>query len=207
MIGLLSIIVFLLPFSGTINLAFAEIMFDVKTPILEKANLKTIKQGVTSSINSTSWGKTTEFGEDYALWLDNLSRIKNENKITVKLTVELRKPAMFGRGNLLSKKEVMIAYSEDIIKGAASKDLNELYRLIHEELNFTGTTQQILNSARESTVVVASNQLPGSEIFFGKLVGSLNNELNRKPTPSETWEATILGAKILLLLDNMLKVP
>ena len=79
---------------------------DIKTEFKDNSNFKHIKDGLIDLIEADAWGEIVEFGEDYAVWIENYSRYSidsNIKKITFNLSIT--KKSMWSRkNNILSKK-------------------------------------------------------------------------------------------------------
>ena len=63
---------------------------DIKTEFKDNSNFKHIKDGLIDLIEADAWGEIVEFGEDYAVWIENYSRYSidsNIKKITFNLSI------------------------------------------------------------------------------------------------------------------------
>lgn len=90
----------------------AQHKIDVKTILIEKAELKYLLSGVEWALQETSWVDVTEVGEDYSLYLTEIERLRDRDLISVGLVVHLRTPAMFRTGRPLAKRGVFASFSE-----------------------------------------------------------------------------------------------
>lgn len=53
--------------------AAAQYDLDVKTQYAEMARLRSVQQGVTAALEKKPWASVVEVGEDYSLWLTDLT--------------------------------------------------------------------------------------------------------------------------------------
>jgi len=99
-----------------INVSVAQkvIYVDVKTPLLQKAELTVPKAGTIFFIEQSREFGLREAGEDYSLWLMDYQANQEGNRVTIRLKVELRTPAMFRQGKILAQKDIQIEYKTDV---------------------------------------------------------------------------------------------
>ncbi len=84
--------------------------FDVKTKLSEKSDLAPAKAACVILLSRSDWAGVTEVGETYSLWLKNYRRMKEGDKVRVKLDVEIHTPSMIRSGKLLATEGVDVLY-------------------------------------------------------------------------------------------------
>lgn len=111
---------------------------DIKTEFKDNSNFKHIKDGLIDLIEADAWGEIVEFGEDYAVWIENYSRYSidsNIKKITFNLSIT--KKSMWSRkDNILSKKiELEYNIGEDWLTYQKDADENKLFKALDNTLS------------------------------------------------------------------------
>jgi hypothetical protein len=93
----------------------SKVFFDVKTKMVEKVQLAPIKAVTEYLLIQSEWAGIAEYGSEFALWLKHYKRDGDENRATLSLDLELRKPEGFREGILLAKNriEVAVVYDEE----------------------------------------------------------------------------------------------
>ncbi|MBK6761752.1 MAG: hypothetical protein IPG73_13850 [Ignavibacteria bacterium] len=85
---------------------------DVKTSFDEKSDVRHLKAGLIASLKACPLYEVGEIGEDYSLWVTNASRTAADSgRYKLKMTLELRTPAMLTRGKLIDRREIEVAYN------------------------------------------------------------------------------------------------
>ena len=85
-------------------------LFDVKTKLSEKTDLAPAKAGCVILLARSDWAGVAEIGESYSLWLKNYRRVKEGDKVHVKLDVEIHTPSMVRSGKLLASECIDVIY-------------------------------------------------------------------------------------------------
>lgn len=95
--------------------AQSKVFFDVKTKMVEKIQLAPVKAATEYLLLQSEWAGIAEYGSEFALWLKHYKRDGDENRATLSLDLELRKPEGFREGILLAKDrvEVTVFYDQD----------------------------------------------------------------------------------------------
>ncbi len=111
---------------------------DIKTKIKDSGKFSHIKDGVSDLIEADAWGEIVEFGEDYAVWIENYNRYSidsNIKKITFNLSIT--KKSMWSRKeNILSKKiELEYNIGEDWLDYQKDADENKLFKALDNTLS------------------------------------------------------------------------
>ncbi len=86
---------------------------DVKTNLWDKLNETGTKNGTICYINNSDWGKKVEIGEDYSLWIKDLSRTPEDSLIHVSINLELQEPSLLLEGYVYKKKHFEITYTKN----------------------------------------------------------------------------------------------
>lgn len=174
----------------------AQIRIDVKTEWREKNKLAPVKHGVLTLLEELPWASSTEFGEDYSLWLRNLRRqLGKDGTVITTLDVEIRTPALFGSGNLLHRRKIESRYrpatldSVGNIAGIAESVQNQKER--YEEWH------RLIGTA-------ISTVLPESKGLAGPVITNALNTINAAPKSTEVYEAMLLGTKLMAVLEETL---
>lgn len=111
---------------------------DIKTEFKDNSNFKHIKDGLIDLIEADAWGEIVEFGEDYAVWIENYSRYSidsNIKKITFNLSIT--KKSMWSRKNNILSKKIELEYNigEDWLNYQKDADENKLFKALDNTLS------------------------------------------------------------------------
>ena len=174
----------------------AQIRIDVKTGWLEKNKLATVKQGVLTLFEELPWVSSTEFGEDYSLWLKNLRRQRGtDGTVIVMMDVEIRTPALFGSGTLLHRRRIESRYFPASLDSLSTSA--EIAELVREQEATYERWHSLVGTA-------VSTLLPESKGMAGPVVTGVLNAINRAPKSTEMYEALLLGTQLIAGLNEML---
>ena len=176
----------------------AQVAIDVKTPIARKGKIAVVKQGVSSALKASGWARTTEFGEDYALYLHDLQRQKGSlDTVVVRLLIEVRKPSFLKKGDLIATETVEVRYSvgalDSVVEGLGTE---------------VGMSEYRAASAIVTQVVaIAAEVIPFPHPLLKTLLVGVAGSLNREPTDGEIFEAVLLGVRsadaVAKILENV----
>lgn len=175
--------------------AAAQVQIDVKTKWGEKKGLTVIKQGVITAIDESGWSVTTEFGEDYALWVKDLKRLKGKkDTVVVRVTLELRTGSLMAEGDLIEKKKVELRYSRGTLDsllgeptaGVTADEWLANHRMINEIIALAGGMIPIGGPVAKTVIVAVATQL------------------NEAPEEREIAEAMLLSLKVMSALEQMM---
>lgn len=176
--------------------AWAQVKIDVKTTWKEKKGLAVLKNGVLGSLDAADRFQSVEFGEDYALWLRDIKRnLGNGDTVLIELQLEVRKPSLFQKGDLISSGTVSISYNKRMLDSIASDSL-----LLQDAQAYQQRYESINNVITSLAIAV----LPKAKLILVPLVNSLLREVNGAPRLQEICEATLVGAQVVLTLEEML---
>ncbi len=170
------------------TLAFAEgiqVKFDIKTPLSEKKKLTIPKSGLSAYVNQSDWATVKEWREDYSLWIQDYRRIVNGDIIKIEVTLEIRGPSNFSRGDFWEREHVKATFDLSKTKDISTVEDREMYRIIEE---------QIKNSKHITS-------LGGEEL--SKIIRAFGQSLERSPAPDEVLEGMIVGAHLMTVLEKM----
>ena len=183
----------------------AQYSFDVKTLINDKVfkgELRTIKQGVIHSIESSSWAEVRNFQEDYSLWIRRLSRTQINDSLIVKVLIQLRSPAMLTMGDFIDQEEIMISYHWEEIQTASDSVNKNIFK------NKQGQSSEIISNL--SSLAKTVGNLSGepalnllSRIPLSSL--DLDNIIKYDPSPVAVLESLLIGQQTLDLMEDMVK--
>lgn len=181
----------LLPLAGL----SAQVALDVKTPWNVKEKIRFAKQGVNAALDASEWGRRTEFGEDYSLWLRSLERRRAGEGVSVRLAFEIRTPAFLGRGDLIASDQVEITYNPALLDSLLGSPQGGIDR--DEWLASSMLIDQVIS--------IAGDVIPFPNALLRTALLSVARSLNRAPTDGEIVEGTLLGLKVVDRLGNRLK--
>ncbi|MCP4157098.1 MAG: hypothetical protein GY757_55820 [bacterium] len=93
------------------NFLCGGVKLDVKTKFTEKTKLTGVKFGVIYFLKQEGF-KIVEVGETFSVWLLNGEEKRaNPDKYTIKMTVSIAPPSLFGQKKALISDEVTVTYS------------------------------------------------------------------------------------------------
>lgn len=93
--------------------ALAQTRLDVKTKLMEKAELKGVKHGVVFFLEKAGY-KIVEIKPEYAVWLTDFVEKRLEgNKYSIAFTVKIAKPKVLGEGEVLARQDLASEFSFD----------------------------------------------------------------------------------------------
>ena len=173
----------------------AQIAVDVKTSWGVKEKVRFAKQGVNAALDASEWGRRTEFGEDYSLWLRSLDRRRAGEEVSVRLSFEIRTPAFLGRGDLIASDQVEITYNPALLDSLLDSPQGGVDR--DEWLASSQLIDQVIS--------IAGDVIPFPNALLRTALLSVARSLNRAPTDGEILEGTLLGLKVVDRLSNRLK--
>lgn len=107
--NILSCVVLVL-LSVAVAAAQPKTMFDVKTKLSEKTDLAPAKVGCVILLSRSDWAGLAEVGETYSLWLKNYRKVKEGDKVRVKLDLEIHTPSMIRSGKVLASESLDVVY-------------------------------------------------------------------------------------------------
>ena len=173
----------------------AKIPIDVKTSWTEKHGTQVVKQGVIAAIDASAWGETTEFGEDYSLWLQGLHRTKGGgDTIVLRLQLELRTPSFFRSGDHLASRTVEVRYAQSTLDSIAT--LRKVVGASEWEVR-TGTINQL--------IAMVGDLIPFPHPMIRTVVVEAAQSIQRTPDDAEVLEGVLVGLKTLEVVDHILQ--
>ncbi len=186
----------LLPFLLLLsNSLFAQIVFDVKTTMEEKSQLHIIKLAVINAIEQSNWARVTEYNEDYSLWLTNFKRKSEDNSFKSDIDLDLRTPAMISRGKHIRGVYVSVTFDTSGISRVQVSNDTLMTNLLVQGIRSSGMMEEF------STLI--TNSIPFGFYFLNSFTQQVLSEINRQPTPMETYEANLLAAKAVVELKKL----
>jgi hypothetical protein len=176
---------------------------DVKTSFDEKSDIRHLKAGLIASLKACPLYEVGEIGEDYSLWITNASRTAADSgRYSLKMTLELRTPAMLTRGKLIQMREIEVVYDP----------LNEAEQslLASQTLPVSTITTVLLNTLGNQTMAYAAGMvMPGNVVtaammakmseFVGHAISSMG-----KYTPTQQLEGLLVGPECIEAVTEML---
>ena len=183
----------------------AQYSFDVKTTYNDKAfkgELRTIKQGVIHSIETSSWAEIKDFGEDYSLWISRPNRTHLNDSLTVKVLIQLRSPAMITMGDFIDQKEIVISYHwEEMQTASDSIDVNIFKNKQRQSSEIISNLSSLAKTVGKLSGEPALNLL--SRIPLSSL--DLDNIIKYDPSPVAVLESLLIGQQTLDIIEGMVK--
>lgn len=192
--------------------ASGQYAFDIKTTVEEKYDLHVAKEGVTAAFEEAPWASVREVGEDYSLWLTDFRRSHEGDSVRVRMTVNLRTPAMLTRGNSIAARRIEASYHWKKATAYAQDSLNvenmpsqgqiDLEEMGSDLGNMIGLFASISGMPMFGIEQVAG---PASGALIGNLSGSLFSILNQEPSPVKIMESILIGRQVVEVTRNMIE--
>jgi len=177
---------------------------DVKTSFDEKSDVRHLKAGLIASLKACPLYEVGEIGEDYSLWVTNASRTAADSgRYKLKMTLELRTPAMLTRGKLIDRREIEVAYNP---MSEAEQGL-----LASQTLPVSTTTTFLLNTLGNQTMVYAAGTVMPGNIITATLLSKLSEFVGQaitsmgKYTTTQQLEGLLVGPKCVEAVTEMLR--
>ncbi|MCX6148346.1 MAG: hypothetical protein NTW25_14015 [Candidatus Kapabacteria bacterium] len=170
-------------------------VIDVKTKYSDKFSETGLKNGTIMYINNTNWGKVKETGENYSLWIKDISRIESDSLTTITFNLELQEPSLAFEGKVYKKKHFVINYSRDIYNDKLENNINAQsvsarYKIYAEKCKKTGEISAFINNS-----LIAKSPNPYTFICSKILDMFLTEMQNEKTQQCQQFEAVICGAE------------
>ncbi len=182
----------------------AQIKLDVKTDLGDKQDLKYVKAAAVSSLNSSVSFRVVEFRERYSVWIHSCKESKTDSGLLIRFIVDLRTPAMFGKGKVIGQRQITYTMLDRINYSCldtlgVSAD-NAILK------SCSGPIVEIANIAAKSGAAVATGgaSLIGNKLF-DSCAGFLTSLLEKlaTPNPNERRKAILAGIYIGMAVDQM----
>lgn len=177
------------------NSLLAQISFDVKTTMEEKKQLHIIKIAVINALKQSNWSRVVEVREDYSLWLTNLQRYSNENFLISEIDLDLRTPAMITHGEHITGVHISVEFDTIGISNVHTSNDTLMNALLVKGLSNSGLLTKF------SDMFSISDPLSG--YIINAFISDFITEMNRQPTPFESYEANLLAAKAVVELKKL----
>ena len=172
--------------------SFGQIAFDVKTLFQEKSQLRYVKTAVINYLQNSSWATVKEYGENYSLWITNFKRISLGDSIKSEFDIDIRTPAMISHGE-----HIVVMYDTVGISKMNFNSDTLITNMIVGTFESAGLYSGIMSFLSSSN--------PAFGIIFQMFKNKFIAEFKRVPTPLEQLEANVLGAKTVIVLQNIFK--
>jgi len=154
--------------------------FDIKTHFADKSEIKGAKAGLKGLINESSWGTVGNFGEDYAVWIGDITKTaKSGNKFDVEFTIFLSDPSFMGQGATIKEKSFEISYDVDDFE-------------YDEEGNLTAKAMQYIVNGL-GTDVAANCGIPMAGLGISILSKLIANDESSIKNRQQMAESIIIG--------------
>jgi len=192
--------------------AFGQYTFDIKTTVEEKYSLHVAKEGVTAAFEEAPWVSVREVGEDYSLWLTNFRRSHNGDSVQVRMTVNLRTPAMLTRGDEIAVRRIEASYHWERATTYAQDSLNVEDISSYGQANLEEMGSDLGNmiglfASMSGMPTFGIEQIagPASGALVGKSSGSLFSILNQDPSLVEIMESILVGRQVVEVTRDMVE--
>lgn len=174
---------------------------DVKTHWSEKGDLAAVKYGVIASIEKLGRWNVVEFGEDYSLWLTDLSRREKGDSIIVEMGIELRTPSLVRNGDLLESRTVRVAYLPHALDSLTT--LPEVAAYIDRYARDVAERDRLWQGA--CTLIATKLGGPMVATLAVGILTAVVDELRHTPTSAELCESTLLSVQALAAIETMVQ--
>ncbi len=177
------------------------VKLDIKTGLGDKEKSKLAKAGLIAYLKQSDWAEVVNFGETYAVWIENFQRKLRGNSILFHFDLELRTRADIGSGKLLLTHHVA-----DTVDMSETTDLKtfqdrELYRLIEKKINSRFSIKKLIPTVVGGAAKVG---IPGAGGLVQGGLGHFGAAMGRECTSDEAVEGMVLGATLVTHTKAML---
>ncbi len=180
----------------TIYPTTAQIAIDLKTSLSQKARTAVVKEGVSRALKESGWARTTEFGEDVAVYLRDLRRQKGGgDTVVVRLDVDICAPSFLRKGKEIASRTIEIRYAGGALDSLAADPESGV------DLDDYQMTTELVNQV----ITIAAEVIPFPHPMIRSVLTGVAHSLNRKPTDGEIVEATMLGVRTVAMLAEVLE--
>lgn len=177
------------------------VKLDIKTGIGDKEKSKLAKAGLIAYLKQSDWAEVVNFGETYAVWIENFQRKLRGNSILFQLDLELRTRADIGPGKLLMTRHIADTVDMSEMTDLKTFQDRELYRLIEKKI----TSRFSLKSLVPTVVGAAAKVgLPGPGALVQGGLSHFGAAMERQCTSDEAVEGMVLGATLVTHTKVML---
>jgi hypothetical protein len=169
---------------------------DLKTEIVDKLNETGTKNGAIAYLNNQEWCKVVETGEDYSIWIKDLSRKQNGNKVNISFNLEIQEPSAMFEGKTFKKRHFELTYDMDnYLNGKDSVQaqlIAERFKKYAEDCKRAGQISAFIN-----------NQFltKSPDLYLqttSKIISWILNYVNDPGTwRFQQYEAVVCGAEVL----------
>lgn len=188
----------------TVCSLLAQIKLDVKTDLGDKQDLKYVKAAAMCALNRSVSFRVVEFRERYSVWIHSCKESKTDSGLLIRFIVDLRTPAMFGKGKVLGQRQ--ITYT--MLEHANYSSLDTLGINADNVIlkSFSGPMIEVANIAVKAGTAAATGgvSLIGNKLFdsCSGFLASLLEKLST-PNPNERRKAILAGIYIGMAVDQM----
>lgn len=142
---------------------------DLKTKMKDKINLTPMKRGFIDLVNSGGWCTLVETGEDYVVWIENLTIVNDttELKTSISFDLSLTKKALMRRKENIYTKTMHVDYNsnEDWISNNMSLDKDKFIEFIDKSVNSIDIQEDNQNFKNEIKNALGNNIKEASTKF------------------------------------------
>ena len=184
----------------------AQYSFDVKTTYNDKAfkgELRSIKQGVIHSIETSSWAEIKDFGEDYSLWISRPNRTHLNDSLTVKVLIQLRSPAMITMGDFIDQKEIVISYHWEEMQTASDSIDKSMFKEKQEKS--VEIAKSLTKLAKGVSIISGDFTNTGIDLLTKVAMTNLGSIIGSNPSPVAVMESLLIGQQTLDIIEGMVK--
>jgi hypothetical protein len=177
------------------------VKIDVKTGLGDKEKSKLAKAGLIAYLKQSDWAEVVNFGESYAIWVENFQRKLRGNSIRFQLDLELRTRADIGAGKLFMTRHIADTVDMSDITELKTFQDRELFQLIEKKLSHRLSLKSLV-----STVFGVASKV-GSSGAGGMIQGGLKNfgnSMERQFSADEAVEGMVVGAILVTQTKEML---
>lgn len=183
------------------SLAIAQVKIDVKTSLKHKEEARLAKAGLVAYLKQSEWAEVVNFGEQYAVWIENYHYKIRGNDIRFELDLELRTKVEIGSGKLLKTSHVVDTVDMAEVAELKTFEARELNRIVAKQLTKSGK----LKGLTSALGTAASTQgVPGVSAVLETGLKYFGLDLNAEYTADEAIIGMVLGSTLIVELRSMI---